>query len=176
MILRMKNKLVLIAAVVLAVLLFSMSVANASTIQLAEGTPVKVRFAAGLRITSGEWDEGDAIPIVLDQPIDKNGRIIVEAGAKGAAEVIEVKKAGRGGKGGFIKVEFVSLQPKGKFRLSEGDAIGLTTDKPVEAEGNGKGLFPWLFLKFILKGSEAEITPGEVYEVKLSESVMMTDE
>ena len=175
MIYRLKNSLATIAAITLAVLLIAMGAVSASTIQLAKGTPAKVRFAEGLDITSGEFGEGEAIPIVLDQPIDKNGRIIVEAGTKGTAKVVEVRKAGRGGKGGYIKIEFVDLEPKGKFRLSDGDAIGLT-GKSIDAEGKGKGFFFWLILKFILKGSEAEIPTGEVYEVELTESVMMTDE
>ncbi len=163
--------------VAMAGLLLLAGATSASTIQLTKEMPVQVRFPADIKVSSGEFGEGQEIPIVLHQPVIKNGQVIVEAGANGTARVVEVTPAGRGGKGGKIKVEFVGLNPKGQFVLDRGagDFIPLLGE-PIEAEGGGKGIIPWLFLKFILKGSQAEIDTDEVYDVKIAKSVMMTDD
>ncbi|RKX25374.1 MAG: hypothetical protein DRP47_09930 [Candidatus Zixiibacteriota bacterium] len=169
-----KNKLAFLVTLV-GLILISTSVVNSATIQIPKDTPVKVKFKQGLRITSGEFNKGSVIPITLAQPIDKNGIILVETGAEGTAQVVEIEKAGGNGKPGYIKIEFVDIKPKGAFSLREGEAIKLEGEL-VEAKGKGKGFFPWLFLKFILKGGEAEIATDKVYEVKVAESAMMQSE
>lgn len=147
-------------------------VVNAATIQILEGTPVKLKFKKDLKITSGAFKKNDIIPVTLDQPIDMNGIILVGAGAEGQARVVEVEKAKRGGKPGSIKIEFVEIKPNGKFNLSEGDAINLKGGQ-IEATGKKKGFWPYCFFKFILKGGEAEIETDKVYEVEVAETVLM---
>lgn len=159
-------------------LLLMAGTVGASTIQLTKDMPVQIKFPADITVSSGEFgEEGMEIPIILHQPIIKNGQVIVEAGAKGTARVVEVTPAGRGGKPGKITVEVVELMPKGEFVLDrgEGDFIPLTGDQ-IKAEGKGKGIFPWLFLKFVLKGGQAEIDTDEIYEVKIAKSIMTTNE
>ena len=166
-----------IAATFVGLLLMAGTV-GASTIQLNKDMLVEVRFPANIKVSSGEFgEEGQEIPIILHQPIIKNGQVIVEAGAKGTAIVVEVTPAGRGGKAGKITVEFVGLNPKGDFVLDqgEGDFIPLAGEQ-IKAEGKGKGFFPWLIFKFILKGGQAEIDTDKVYEIKVARSVMMNNE
>lgn len=156
---------------ILVILLICSSI-NAGPIQLPKGKEVTLRFEADLKVSSGEYEKGDSIPVVLDQPIDIGGQIIVEQGAIGTAVVLEAEKNGRGGKAGMIKVGFVNLQTKGDYKLPEGEVILLAGD-PLEFEGKKKGIFPYFILLPFLKGGQGEVPTDVVYTVTIAETVVL---
>lgn len=168
-----RYSLLLISVIVFS--LIASTAAFGAKLQLAEGEEIQVRFASGLTVTSGTYTQGDSIPIVLDQPISIGGKIVVESGALGTAVVVEGEPAGSGGKPGKIKIAFVNLETKGTFKLVEGDKIQLSGETELY-EGKGKGFFPWLFLKFILKGSQATVPTTVSYPCKVAETVMLKDD
>ncbi len=165
-----------LSVIIVLSLLLGASVIEAARVQLPEGKTVTLRFAPGIKVTSGVYSKGDSIPVVLDQPIDIGGKIVVESGAKGTAVVVEAEKAGKGGKPGKIKVAFVSLQPKGSFTLAQGDAIKLTGETELY-QGKGKKLLSYLFIfGLFIKGGQGEVPTDVPYEAKVAETVILQSE
>ncbi len=115
----------------------------------------------------------EGIPIVcyLAEAIEVGGITVVEEGAQGTATVVEVEPAKRGGKPGRIKIEFTGLDAKGEYRLLTDSKIKLTGIK--EVKGKGKGFFPYLFFKFILKGSEGVIPTNMIYTAEVAENIVL---
>jgi len=162
------------AAIVVGLLVsvFSAGVVYAAQIQLASETEIQVRFQKD--VSSGVYQAGDTVPIELVQPVDIGGLIIIESGALGRAEVVEVEKVGRAGKPGRIKVKFVSLSPKGKYHLAagEGDAIGLIAEEP-EVKGKGRKTLSYLLIfGLFIKGNNAVIPAHEIFTVKTEKDLM----
>ncbi len=145
-------------------------------IQIPKGKEVVVTFAPGIDVTSKMFKKGDPIPIVLDQPIDIGGKILVKSGTPGKAVVVGAEKAGKRGKPGMIQVVFEELKPDGPFQLTEGDFIKLEADT-LTAEGKGKKTLSWILgFGFFIKGGEARIDAGRTFTVKVAESVFMDEQ
>ncbi len=165
--------IVLAIGVVLALLAMSVPV-WAGAIQVPQGTEVKLKFPAGMKISSGNVTQGVPLVCYLQEPIDIGGVIVVEKDAQATAKVVEVKSAGKGGKPGYIKIQFESLDPKGPFRPVNAEKIKLENAGPVEANGKGKKLLSYLFIfGLFIKGSQAEIPTNQVYTAKVAESVIL---
>jgi len=170
----MINRRTYFVAIALILLLFAASV-NAGHVQLPKGKEVYLKFSSDLKVSSGEYKKGDSIPVMLDQPIDIGGQIIVDRGAAGTAVVLDAEKNGSGGKAGMIKIGFVNLQPKGEYKLSEGGVISLGGN-PLEFKGKKKGIFPYLFFVIILKGGNGEVPTDVVYTATVAETVVLENE
>jgi hypothetical protein len=160
--------------VALALILAGVS-AQAGAIQIPKGTEVKLKFPAGMKISSGDVTPGIPIVCYLEEPIEVGGVVAVEKDAQATAKVVEVKPAGKGGKPGYIKIEFESLDTKGPFRLVSADKIKLSG--AIEAKGKGRKLLSYLFIfGLFIKGSQGEIPTDQVYTAKIAESVVLESE
>jgi len=160
-----------VCAAVLALLL--VSGVSAAKVQVPEDTKISVKFPSSMKISGGEMVEGIPVGFELTQPIEIGGKVIVDKGAKGTAIVKEVVKAGGGGKPGSITVEFQDLVPNGSFKTLDDTPIKLKGE--VTGKGKGKGFFPYLFFKFILKGGQGEIPTNQIYTASVAESVILEE-
>jgi hypothetical protein len=158
-----------------ALLLLVATVAQAGRVQLPEGHPVKVTFPQGAEISSGKLARGVTLGIELAEPIKIGPAVIVEKGATGTAVVKEAKSAGRGGSPGKIVVEFVDLEPKGEFKLPEGETIKLQGEESKEGKGK-KTLSYILGFGLFIKGGQGVITADSVYTAEIAETVMLESE
>ncbi|MFZ5980643.1 MAG: hypothetical protein ACOYVF_08405 [Candidatus Zixiibacteriota bacterium] len=159
--------------IVLCAFIFLLGVAvQAGTMQLPKGQVLKVKFALGMKISSGELTKDVPLLINLAEPIEIGGKTIVEAGAQGTAKVVEVKKAGKGGKPGYIKVAFQEMDTKGEYRSRDNSKIKLEGE--LENAGKGKKTLSYLFIfGLFISGGQGEIDPGLVYEAKVAESIIL---
>ncbi len=165
------RNIIMALGVVLILLAASIPV-QAGTIQVPKGTEVKLKFPAGMEISSGNVTQGIPLVCYLQEPIDIGGVVVVEKDAQATAKVIEVKPAGKGGKPGYIKIEFESLDAKGDFRLVNADKIKISG--AVEAKGKGKKLLSYIFIfGLFIKGSQGVIPTDQVYTAKVAESVIL---
>ncbi len=147
--------------------------AHAGKISIPAGTEIQVIFDPNIDLTSNRVEEGVPVLINLYKPIEIGGVTIVEKGAPGTARVVEVKKNGRVGKPGYIKVEFESLGPKGAFvPVEEGQKIKL--EGSVENKGGGKKLLS-IILGFglIIKGGQGKIDTSVPYTAKTAETIIL---
>jgi hypothetical protein len=144
----------------------------AATIQVAQGTEVKIVFAPEMKVISATLAKDIPLLITLAEPIVVGGKTIVEQGATGTAKVLEVEKASRGGKPGYIKVGFVELEPKGAYQSPEGAKIKLAG--AVEHKGKGKKLLSYLFIAgLFIKGGEGAIPTGQTFTATVAESIIL---
>ena len=146
--------------------------AFASKVAVPEGTPVKVMFDAGKKISSGELKAGDTLSIRLVEDVKIGGKTIVGAGAKGIATVKEVLAASKPGKPGKISISFVALTPSGDFRSKDGSEIklsGMADDK-----GGSRKLLSWLFIfGLFIKGGQGEIDAAQIYPAAVGETIVL---
>ena len=158
---------------VLTLFIFLLSAAvQAGTIQLPKGMDVKVKFAPGMKISSGELSKDVPLLIYLAEPIKIGNTTIVEEGAQGTAKVVDVKKAGKGGKPGYIKVAFVDLETKGEYRSPDNSRIKLEGE--IENAGKGRKTLSYLFIfGLFIKGKQGVINPDVVYNAKVAESIIL---
>jgi hypothetical protein len=158
---------------VLTLFIFLLSAAvQAGTIQLPKGMDVKVKFAPGMKISSGELGKDVPLLIYLAEPIKIGNTTIVEEGAQGTAKVVDVKKAGKGGKPGYIKVAFVDLETKGEYRSPDNSRIKLEGE--IENAGKGRKTLSYLFIfGLFIKGKQGIINPDVVYTAKVAESIIL---
>ena len=154
-------------------LLFFLSVViQAATIQIPKGMEIKVKFAPGMKISSGDLAKDAPLLIYLAEPIQIGGKTIVEGGSQGTAKVVEVKKAGKGGKPGYIKVAFIDMQTKGEYRSANDAKIKLEGE--IENSGKGKKVLSYLFIfGLFIKGGQGVISPDVVYNAKVAESIIL---
>ena len=161
-----------------AVLLLCLFIAphlQAGKIRVPEGTEIKVRFDKEMKISSGKLSKGVPVQIYLDDPVIIGGRVVIEEGTAGKAEVLEVESSGRAGKPGYIKLGFVELEPTGEFKRVGGTTIKISGE--IEAKGKGKKLLSYLFIfGLFIKGSQAEIPVDQVYDAVIAETVDMSNE
>lgn len=146
--------------------------AQAGAIQIPSGTEVKLKFPEGMKLTSGDVTPGMPIVCYLQEPIQIGGVVVVEKDAQATAKVVEVKPAGKGGKPGYIKIGFESLDAKGPFKLVSTDKIKLSGE--VEANGKSKKTLSYLFIfGLFIKGSQGAIPADQMYTAKVAESVVL---
>jgi hypothetical protein len=150
-------------------------VAHAGKVQLPEETQIKVKFDSTMVISSGKLDKGIPLLIYLAEPIIIGGRVIVPAGAQGKAEVVDVVKAAKPGKPGYIKVRFIELEPKGEFKTLDDAKIKLSG--AVENKGKGKKLLSYLFIfGLFIKGKDAVIPSNMTYPAQVEETIILQSE
>ncbi len=161
-------------AVILAVLFLS-TAATAGKVVVPEGTEVKVRFGEGVEVSSGKLQPGITLSIYLAEDVKVGGATIIEAGAEGKAKVEEIKESSRPGKPGSIKIAFVELGTKGKYKTA-GDAV-IKLSGGVEAEGKSRKLVSWLFiLGAFISGTDGEVDTTMDYPAKIVETVVLESE
>ncbi len=147
----------------------------AGKIMIPKDTKIKIRFDPNMVINSKTTSEGIPLLINLAEDIEIGGVTIVEKGAAGTATVVKASKAKTGGKGGFIKIEFVDMEPKGDFSLPEGEKIKLTGS--AEGKGKNKTLLSWLLiLGLFIKGAEGTISAAEFYDATIAENIILESE
>jgi hypothetical protein len=156
-------------------LFFFAPIIQAGKIQIPEETPVKVRFDPSMKISSKTLQPGIPLLIYLAEPVEIGGKVIIEKGAMGKAEVLEVKHASKPGKPGYLKVGFISIKPKGEYNTLDGSSIKLAGE--VEANGKGKKLLSWLFIfGLFIKGSEATLPSDAIYTVHTAETIRVSND
>jgi hypothetical protein len=157
--------------IVVAVALLAASL-SAATIQMPRGTDVKVKFAAAAKVSSGELAKDIPVLFTLVEPVIIGGETLVEEGATGTAKVVEVKKAGKPGTPGYIKLAFVDLEPKGIYQTPDKAKIKLTGE--IENKGKGKKFLSILFIAgLFIKGGQGEIPMDSVYTAKVAETIIL---
>jgi hypothetical protein len=145
---------------------------QAATIQLPKGTEVKLKFVEGMKISSGDLSKGIPIIAYLEEAIEIGGKTVVEKGAQATANVAEVTPAGKPGKPGHIKIEFVELETKGAYQSIDGSKIKLTGI--LENTGKSKKTLSLIFIfGLFIKGTQGEITTNAVYTVQVAESIIL---
>lgn len=145
---------------------------QAGTIQVPKGQVLKVKFAPGMKVSSGELTQDIPLLIYLAEPIEIGGKTIVEEGAQGTAKVVEVKKAGKGGKPGYIKVAFQEMETKGEYRSRDNSKIKLEGE--LENAGKGRKTLSYvLIFGLFFSGKQGEIDSGQIYEAKVAESIIL---
>ncbi|MBN1211601.1 MAG: hypothetical protein JXA92_03410 [candidate division Zixibacteria bacterium] len=159
--------------IILTLFIFMLSTGvQAGTIQIPKGTEVKVKFAPGMKITSGELTKDVPLLIYLAEPIKIGNTTIVQKDAQGTAKVIEVKKAGKGGKPGYIKVAFVDFETKGDYRSPDDSRIKLEGE--IENAGKSRKTLSYLFIfGLFIKGKQGVISSDVVYNAKVAESMIL---
>jgi len=156
-------------------LLFIVPNIQAGKVQIPEDTEVKVKFDPGMKISSKLLQPGIPLLIYLAEPVEIGGKVIIEEGAMGKAEVLEVKGASKPGKPGYLKVAFVDIKPKGEYNTLDSAAIKLKGE--VESEGGGKKLLSWLFIfGLFIKGGEATLPSDAIYTVQIGETVRLSND
>lgn len=167
-----RNGMKLFTLILTLSFLLSATVVNAGKVTLVEGTPVKVRFDPNMKISSGKLEKGIPLLIYLAEDIKVGGITIVEAGAEGKAEVLEVVPASRPSTGGSIKVGFIELTPKGEY--STLDVSGIKLSGTTEAKGKNKKYMIFLLgIGLLLKGGQGEIDTSKTYEAQIKETIIM---
>jgi len=150
------------------------SVIQAGVQEISKGREVKLKFPAGVEVSSKTTSPGVPVRCLLAEPIEIGGVVVVEEGAEATASVLEATPAGKGGKPGYIKISFTRLDPKGQYQLINAEYIKL--EGTEEAEGKGRKLLSYLFIfGLFIKGSEAVIPSNQVYTAKVAETVYLED-
>jgi len=163
-------------AAVLLVCIFVVPNLYAGKIRVPEGTEIKVRFDKEMVIKSGKVNQGIPLLISLDDPVIIGGRVVIEEGTQGKAEVVEVKPSSKPGKPGYLKIAFTELEPTGDFKRADGGA-SIKLAGEIEAKGKGKKLLSYIFIfGLFIKGSQAEIDVNQVYDAVIAETVDMSNE
>ena len=166
------RRITIIGVCIGLIFLFVATAAQAGTIQVPKGQVVKLRFPAEAKLSSKELSTGVPIACSLEEPIAIGGITVVEAGASATATVSDVQPAKKGGKPGYLKVEFTSLDPKGPYQLLTGDKIKLTGSK--DATGKGRKLLSYIFIAgLFIKGTDAVLPTGQVYQAEVAEGVVL---
>ncbi len=163
------------ACVWLTLVVFCVGQLSAGVIQVPVDTEVKLSPAPGTVITSKTVKAGDEILMVLTEPLEIGGKVIIEKGARATATVAEAQKAKTPGKKGILKIEYTELEPEGDYRLMEGDVIKLAGEATFE--GSGKALLSYIFIfGLFIKGSNGKVATDTVLTAKTAETVILTDE
>jgi hypothetical protein len=161
-----------LSVLVIAALVALPAAAFAAKVAVPEGTPVKVMFDAGKKISSGELKAGDTLSIRLVEDVKIGGKSIVGAGAKGIARVKEVTPSSKPGKPGKIEISFIALSASGEFRSKDGSDIklaGTAVDK-----GSSHKLLSWLFiLGLFIKGGQGEIDTSQIHQATVGETIVL---
>ncbi|MFO7914562.1 MAG: hypothetical protein R6U43_02590 [Candidatus Krumholzibacteriales bacterium] len=163
-----KFRLTVVALAILSMI----PVAASAALVLPEETEVKVRFDPSIKVNSGMLQKGLELPIILAEDITIGGKTVVEEGAKGTAEVVEIEQASRPGDPGYIKISFTGLRPEGEYRTADGGMIKLSG--AIENKGKGRKILSWLFiLGLIISGKEGEIDTSQAYTAQVAETVIL---
>jgi len=150
-------------------------VLRAGKIQLPEDTELKLQFASGMKISSGNVSPGIPLLVYLAEPVKIGGKVIIEEGAEGKAEVLETESSSRPGKPGYIRVGFVELSPRGEYDTADGSPIKLKGE--IEFTGKGRKLLSYLFIfGLFIKGTQGEVPVDAVYTAEVAETVVMQSE
>ena len=162
--------------ILLMVVVFVLPSMVSGQIQLPEGTEVTVAFSQ--EVSSKFVKPGDQVAIKLVNPLEVGGVTLVKAGATGTALIKTVEKAGKGGKGGKLEIELVSLEPKGNYQALEDKKILLkfagSENGVLGAKGGGKKLLSYLFIAgLFIKGGEAKFAPDKPIKAVTTESVFV---
>lgn len=171
------KKIIFIFSFAILFLIFGVGSVLAGKVMLPADKKVKVTFAVaeGKQISSKNLLTGLQVSIRLEEPIMISDKVIVEKGAEGRAEVLEIVKPSKPGKPGKIKVGFISLSPKGAYKTLDGSDIKLTGE--WEVTGKSKKLLSYIFIfGLFIKGGHAELSPSAIYEIKIGESIRLTND
>jgi len=170
------NKAYRLIILTIFVALLSVSVAFGARVVLPEDTPIKVKFDPAMEINSGRVTAGIPLLIFLAEDVKIGGKTVIEAGAQGKAEVIEVVKASKPGKPGYIKIAFTEMGVKGEFKTQSGESIKLKGE--YENQGKGRSFFtkiPFLY-GFFISGHQGKVDSKLIYPVNVSETIILESE
>lgn len=166
------NRSLFTALCLIFIIVFMSLSVSAGVVEIGKGKEVKLKFPAGIQITSGNVTPGIPIVCYLAEPIIEGGVVVVEEGAQATASVVSAEPAKKGGKPGKIKLEFISLDPKGEYKLVTEPKIKL--GGTIEKEGKGKKFLSYLFIfGLFIKGGQGSIATDMIYTVKVAESVYL---
>lgn len=139
----------------------------ARLVRLPAGTPVEVELVATL--SSGASRMGDRFALRLAAPIVVDGAPVAMIGAPGEGEVIDVAKAGRGGKQAKLNIAARFLDLNGRRVRIRGMTLVGSGESRVDL-ATGMLMIPVVGLgAAFVKGGEIEIPAGTRAAVRLVE-------
>ncbi len=154
------------------VVLFISTAVSAGKVVVPEGTELKVRFDSAMKISSGKLQPGITLSIYLADDVKVGGKTIIEAGAEGTAKVEEITDSSRPGKPGSIKVVFVDLGTKGKYKTTDDAVIKLSGG--AEAKGKSRKIVSWVFiLGAFISGTDGELDTTLDYPATIVETIIL---
>jgi len=169
---------ILIKSIIFTIALFSFMAGGlfAARVVLPEDTDITVQFDNTTKINSGNVEAGQMLDFTLAEDIKIGGKTVVEAGAPGKAEVVDLKKASAPGKPGYIKIKFTELGSKGEFKTAEDAPIKLSGE--FENKGKGKSFLtkiPLLY-GFFVGGGQGKVDTKATYNAKVAETIVLESE
>ncbi len=139
------------------------------TLKLPAGTQVEVELVDPLSSTTSKL--GDRFAIRLAQPISSQGVDLIAAGATGQGEVIDVSRAGMGGRQGKLIISARYLDLNGKQVRIRGMTL-LASGKSRVDLATGVLLVPYAGVAAaFIQGGEIEIPAGARATVRLAEDL-----
>lgn len=170
-----RNLLLRLLVTILVFIFLCVPAVQAGKVQIPVDTEIKVKFDPVMNISSGNLQQGIPLLIYLAKPVEVGGKIILEEGAMGKAEVLEIKPASKPGKPGYLKVGFVDIKPNGDYKTLDGANIKLKGE--VEANGKGKKLLSWIFIfGLFIKGGEATLPSDAIYTIHTAETIRLSND
>ncbi|MDO8295700.1 MAG: hypothetical protein Q7T19_04580 [Caulobacter sp.] len=140
-----------------------------TTVRLPAGTRIEIELVDGL--SSGTSSLGDRFAIQLVEPISIEGSVVVAGGATGEGEVIDVARAGIGGKQGKLIISGRFLDLDGRRVRIRGMSL-LASGKSRVDLATGLMLTPYVGLAaVIIPGGDIEIPAGTRATARLAEDV-----
>ena len=157
----------LAAIFLLSVAQAGIEVPAARTVRLPAGTPVEVALVAPL--SSSATRVGERFALRLAAPIVQDGVLVASEGAPGGGEVIDVAKAGRGGKQGKLNIAARFLDLNGQRVRIRGMTLIGSGQSQVDL-ATGMLIVPYGALAAVfIKGGDIEIPAGTRATVRLVE-------
>lgn len=140
---------------------------DSAPVRLPVGTTLVVEVVQGLDSRTSTL--GQRFPIKLAEPIVKDGIVLAEAGALGEGEVLDVAKAGFGGKQGKLVVAARTLELAGQTVRVRGMSMLRAGESRVDLATGALIVAPAVV--FFIEGSDIAILPGARATVRLAEPV-----
>lgn len=139
------------------------------TLKVAAGTQVEVELVDPLSSTTSKL--GDRFAIRLAQPISSQGVDLIAPGATGQGEVIDVARAGMGGRQGKLIISARYLDLNGKQVRIRGMTL-LASGKSRVDLATGVLLVPYAGVAAVfIQGGEIQIPAGARATVRLAEDL-----
>jgi len=138
-------------------------------VRLAAGAQIEVELVDTLGSSTNKL--GDRFKIRLVEPVSSQGQTVIAPGAMGEGEVIDVARAGMGGKQGKLIISARYLDLNGR-RVRVRGMTFMTSGKSRVDLATGVLLIPYVGLTAgFIKGGEIEIPAGARATVRLAEDL-----
>jgi hypothetical protein len=148
-------------------------------IYIPANTPISLRLEN--TISTENCKEGDNVNLRVSYDIHVNGKTVIPAGSIGKSIVSLVEKPKIFGKAGKISLKINSvITPDGKFIAVSGNDFTRNGESRATQAWVWFGvslliLWPCIFVPFFLKGKQAEISSGTIFDVYTVKKELVED-